>query len=59
MLSYREHARIIEMIVAHDPDASAKAMSEHLSRSHLAYGRLHSLQSPPSAIVTTTQANSR
>jgi DNA-binding FadR family transcriptional regulator len=44
MLSYREHVRIIELIVAHDPDGAAKAMYEHLSRSHLAYGRLSSQQ---------------
>lgn len=45
MLSYREHARIVETIVARDPDAAAKAMFEHLSRTHMAYGRLH----PPAA----------
>jgi len=47
MLSHREHVRIIDLIIARDPDGAAKAMVEHLSRSHLAYGRLHSLQAPP------------
>lgn len=45
MLSHREHARIVERIVSRDPDGAAKAMLEHLARTHLAYGRLHSLQS--------------
>lgn len=44
MLSHREHAQIVELIVAHDQDGAAKAMFDHLSRTHLAYGRLHSLQ---------------
>lgn len=40
MLSHREHARIVGTIVAHDAEAAAKAMFEHLSRTHMAYGRL-------------------
>jgi DNA-binding FadR family transcriptional regulator len=58
MLSYREHARIIELILARDPDEAAKAMFEHLSRSHLAYGRLNSLQSLTTENVSPTRANS-
>ena len=44
MLSHREHARIIDLIIAHDPEEAARAMFDHLSRTHHAYGRLHSLQ---------------
>jgi len=44
MLSHREHAKIVDLIIARDPDGAAKAMLGHLSRTHLAYGRLHSLQ---------------
>jgi DNA-binding GntR family transcriptional regulator len=58
MLSYREHARIIELILARDPDEAAKAMFEHLSRIHLAYGRLNSLQSLTTENVSPTRANS-
>lgn len=52
MLSHREHARIVDLIVARDADGAARAMVEHLSRSHQAYGRLpgrhaHSLLQPP------------
>lgn len=46
LLSHREHARIVERILARDAEGAALAMVEHLSRSHLAYGRLHSLQPP-------------
>lgn len=44
MLSHREHANIVDLIVARDQDGAANAMFEHLSRTHLAYGRLHSLK---------------
>jgi len=44
MLSHREHAKIVDRMVSHDPDGAAKAMLEYLARTHLAYGRLHSLQ---------------
>ncbi|RZJ08557.1 MAG: FCD domain-containing protein [Haliea sp.] len=47
MLSHREHARIVERILARDADGAAQAMVDHLSRSHLAYDRLHSLQTMP------------
>jgi len=56
MLSHREHTRIVERILARDGDAAAQAMVEHLSRSHLAYGRLHSLQTlPPQPSLATAQ----
>ncbi len=45
MLSHREHARIIDLIIARDQEEAARAMFDHLSRTHQAYGRLsHSLQ---------------
>ncbi len=58
MLSHREHAKIIEFVIEHDADGAAKAMHEHLSRSHLAYGRLHSQQALPAESALPTRAQS-
>jgi DNA-binding FadR family transcriptional regulator len=40
LLSYDEHARIVERIAAHDPDGALKASESHLARSHSLYRRL-------------------
>jgi DNA-binding FadR family transcriptional regulator len=45
MLSFREHAGIVDRIVEQDANGAVQAMVDHLSRSHIAYDRLHSLQS--------------
>jgi DNA-binding FadR family transcriptional regulator len=45
MLSFREHAGIVDRIVERDANGAVQAMSDHLSRSHMAYDRLHSVQS--------------
>jgi DNA-binding FadR family transcriptional regulator len=37
MLSYREHAAIVERILAKDPDGAAQAMVDHLLRTHEGY----------------------
>jgi GntR family transcriptional regulator, sialic acid-inducible nan operon repressor len=37
LISHREHARVVELIVAHDAEGAAKAMTAHLTRSHEGY----------------------
>ena len=58
MLSHREHAKIIELVVDHDADGAARVMREHLSRSHLAYGRLHPQQTLSTESASPTRAQS-
>lgn len=57
MLSHREHARIVDRIIERDPDGAATAMLEHLSRTHLAYGRLHSLQTAEYSLTASRRAD--
>lgn len=40
LLSYREHERVVERIVAHDPQGALAAIETHLARSHALYEKL-------------------
>lgn len=44
LISHREHARVVELIVAHDAEGAAKAMTAHLTRSHEGYEPFIALQ---------------
>jgi DNA-binding FadR family transcriptional regulator len=53
LLSYDEHARIVERIAAHDPKGALRAIDAHLTRSHSLYKRLGA---PPVALATQAKA---
>ena len=46
LLSYDEHAHIVERIGARDPQGAVQAIEAHLARSHSLYQRLGARQSP-------------
>lgn len=46
LLSYDEHARIVDRIAAHDPKGAVRAIERHLTRSHSLYKRLGARSAP-------------
>ena len=46
LLSYDEHARIVDRIAAHDPKGALRAIEVHLTRSHALYERLGARSAP-------------
>ena len=46
LLSYDEHARIVDRIAARDPKGAQRAIERHLTRSHALYARLGARSAP-------------
>lgn len=59
LLSYDEHARIVERIAAHDPEGALKAIETHLARSHSLYRRLRAGSAEPGIGATARAVRSR
>jgi DNA-binding FadR family transcriptional regulator len=50
-ISHREHARIVERIVARDPEGAVRAVTEHMTRSNAHYRALGKVKAAKSARV--------
>ena len=59
LLSYDEHARIVECIVGRDPDGAAKAIETHLARSHSLYERLGAVNVKAPVVASTKASGAR